>query len=86
MASSDMGDVSHEVPSIHPTYSIGTDAANHSVGFADASATAEAQVTTLITAKSMAMLGLDVLSDKEFLNQTKKQFEKDVAEDAGLEV
>ncbi|KAG8201512.1 hypothetical protein JTE90_011188 [Oedothorax gibbosus] len=86
MASSDMGDVSHVVPSIHPTYSIGTTAANHSVDFADASATPEAQVTTLITAKSMALLALDVLRDKDFLDQTKKDFEKDVAEDAGLQV
>lgn len=84
MASSDMGDVSHVVPSIHPTYSIGTKSANHSVEFAQASATAEAQATTLITAKSMALLGLDVLCEEGFLNEAKAQFDRDVAEDAGL--
>ncbi|GIY64511.1 peptidase M20 domain-containing protein 2 [Caerostris extrusa] len=84
MASSDMGDVSHVVPSIHPTYSIGTQAANHSVEFTKASGTSEAQVTTLITSKSMAMVALDLMCDQNMLKQAKEQFNIDLAEDAGL--
>ncbi|GFT26970.1 peptidase M20 domain-containing protein 2 [Nephila pilipes] len=84
MASSDMGDVSHVVPSIHPTYSIGTRAANHSVEFTQASASAEAHLTTLITAKSMAMVALDLMCDEDFLKEAKKQFQTDLAEDSGL--
>ena len=34
--STDMGDVSYRVPSLHPIYSIGTTAPNHSVDFAKA--------------------------------------------------
>ncbi|XP_015924582.2 xaa-Arg dipeptidase [Parasteatoda tepidariorum] len=82
MASSDMGNVSHTVPSIHPCYSIGTNAANHSKAFTQASGTKEAQLATLITSKSMAMVGLKVLCDQEFLKNVKDQFERDVREDA----
>lgn len=81
MASSDMGNVSHEVPSIHPTYSIGTKAANHSVAFTEASGTPEAQKTTLIAAQSMALLALKVLSNPDILSKTKAQFQKDIEED-----
>lgn len=84
MASSDMGDVSHVVPSIHPTYSIGTRAVNHSSEFAQASNTAEAHLSTLITAKSMAMVALDLMHDEDFLKKAKEQFQMDLAEDAGL--
>ncbi|GFR26002.1 peptidase M20 domain-containing protein 2 [Trichonephila clavata] len=83
MASSDMGDVSHVVPSIHPTYSIGTRAVNHSVEFTQASGTPEAHLTTLITAKSMAMVALDLMQDKDFLKKAKEQFQIDLAEDVG---
>ncbi|XP_054719607.1 xaa-Arg dipeptidase-like [Uloborus diversus] len=85
MASSDMGNVSHVVPSIHPTYSIGTTAVNHSVGFTEASGAPEAQPATLITAKAMALLALDVLLDKEFLSEAKRRFQKDLKEDKGEE-
>ncbi|GBM79319.1 Peptidase M20 domain-containing protein 2 [Araneus ventricosus] len=83
MASSDMGDVSHVVPSIHPAYSIGTRACNHSVGFTKASGAPEAQTTTLITAKSMAMVALDLMCDKDLLQEAKDQFQRDLAEDSG---
>ena len=35
--STDMGNVSHVVPSIHPVFRIGTEAANHTKGFTEAS-------------------------------------------------
>ena len=35
-ASTDMGNVSHVVPSLHPTFFIGTSAVNHSRPFTDA--------------------------------------------------
>lgn len=81
MASSDMGNVSHAVPSIHPTYSIGTKAANHSVGFAEASGAPAAQSTTLIAAQSMALVAIDVMCNPDLLNQAKEQFKKDIEED-----
>lgn len=82
MASSDMGDVSHTVPSIHPTYAIGTRCCNHSEGFTKASGALEAQSPTLICAKSMAMVALDLMCDKNLLLEAKDQFQKDLAEDS----
>jgi len=81
MASSDMGNVSHVVPSIHPTYSIGTKAPNHSIDFTEASGKPEAQKTTLIAAQSMALLAIEVMTQPDILKQTKEQFLKDLEED-----
>lgn len=81
MASSDIGNVSHIVPSIQPTYSIGTRAANHSLGFTEAAGTQEAQRTTLIAAQSMALAAIDVLCNPDILKKAKEQFLKDLKED-----
>lgn len=81
MASTDMGNVSHIVPSIHPTYSIGTKAANHSLGFTEASGKPEAQKSTLIAAQSMALLALDIMCNPNILKKAKEQFEKDIEDD-----
>lgn len=81
MASSDIGNVSHIVPSIQPTYSIGTKAANHSLGFTEAAGTQEAQRTTLIAAQSMALAAIDVLCNPDILKKAKEQFLNDLKED-----
>lgn len=76
MGSSDMGNVSYVVPSIHPFYSIDTNAANHSHGFAVAAATDIAHQKTLIAAKAMAMAAIDVMSYEETLELVKKEFKE----------
>ena len=70
-ASTDMGNVSHVVPSIHPIYSIGTTAPNHSHAFTTAAATEEAHEKTLIASKAMAMTAIDVLCKQDFMDQVK---------------
>jgi hypothetical protein len=75
-ASTDMGNVSYEVPSIHPMYSIDTTAPNHSHGFTAAAATDNAHQKTLIAAKSMAMTAIDVMSNTDTLELVKKQFQE----------
>ncbi|XP_067118212.1 xaa-Arg dipeptidase-like [Centruroides vittatus] len=82
MASSDIGNVSHVVPSIQPTYSIGTSAPNHSSAFTEASGSAKAQQPTLIAAKSMAFTAVEILSDPQLLHKIKEQFKKDLLYDA----
>lgn len=72
--STDMGNVSHIVPSIQPFYSIDTLAPNHSVDFATAAATEIAHDKTIIAAKSLAMTAIDVLSDPATLETVRKQF------------
>ena len=60
-ASSDMGNVSHVVPAIQPSYAIPCEAGNHNPGFTAAAATPEAHAAALRAAKALAMTALDVL-------------------------
>lgn len=61
MGSTDMGNLSYEVPSIHPLYDINTDAPNHTREFAVASGAPEAQHPTLVQAKTLALTALELL-------------------------
>ncbi|CAH3042218.1 unnamed protein product [Pocillopora meandrina] len=75
-ASTDMGNVSHLVPSIHPMYSIGTTAPNHSHAFTTAAATEEAHEKTLIASKAMAMTAIDVLCKQDFMGKVRIDFKQ----------
>ena len=72
--SSDMGNVSWAVPSIHPTFGIGAFALNHTPGFTQVSATDAAHAAMLQVAQALAMTGVDVALDPEWLRQTKEEF------------
>ncbi|EDO32545.1 predicted protein [Nematostella vectensis] len=74
IGSTDMGNVSHVLPSIHPIYSIDSMAVNHSYAFTAAANTDVAHEKTLVAAKSMAMTAIDLLCNKELREQAKKQF------------
>lgn len=73
-ASTDMGNVSHLVPSIHPMFAIPTEAANHTPGFTVAAATREAHVATLKAAAGLAMTALDVLTNHDVLEAARREF------------
>ncbi|XP_033740991.1 peptidase M20 domain-containing protein 2-like [Pecten maximus] len=73
--SSDMSDVSHVVPSIHPEFRIGTDFNSHTQEFTPASGSAEAQKNTLAVAKALAMTAIDILVDKNLMAKIQKDFE-----------
>ncbi|KAI5289581.1 hypothetical protein KEM54_003627 [Ascosphaera aggregata] len=67
-ASTDQGNVSYEVPTLHPGYSIpveSPDIGNHHPGFTKASGTREAFDVTLDFALTLAATGLDVMKDAE---------------------
>lgn len=66
--SSDIGNVSIKMPAIHDYLSITDDKTiqAHTVEYAQASATPEAQEVCLKGAKGLAMTGYDILSSKEF--------------------
>ena len=81
MGSTDMGNVSYAVPSIHPFYSIGSTAPNHSHGFTTAAATDIAHKKTLIAAKAMAMTAIDVMSNPDTLKLIKEQFKQSFIKD-----
>lgn len=74
VASTDMGNVSHVVPSIHPMYSIGTTAPNHSHSFTTAAATELANEKTLIASKALAMTAIDVLCDPNLIGKVRDDF------------
>ncbi|KFM60943.1 Peptidase M20 domain-containing protein 2, partial [Stegodyphus mimosarum] len=76
--STDMGNVSHIIPSIHPLFSICPEATNHTREFTKASGAPEAQEPTLITAKAMAMTALTILRSQETLDEVKKEFSSDI--------
>ena len=73
--STDMGNVSHVVPSLHPIYAIEADAGNHTAGFTAAAASDSAHEATLRAARAMTLTALDWLSDAELRQQTQAAFE-----------
>lgn len=73
--STDMGNVSHVVPSIHPIYKIPTAGGNHTPEFEVASATEESHQATLIAAKAMAQAGLDWLTDADLRRRAQADFD-----------
>lgn len=79
LAASDVGNVSHVVPSIQPLYSIGTSEPNHSLAFTRASGSSEAQPPTLLAAKSLALTALEIFLDEKLLSRIKEQFIEDSA-------
>lgn len=75
-ATSDIGNVSNVVPTIHSWISIGDnkDKALHNIEFAEATMTDEAGLEMLYTAIAMAQTGLDILKSPDLLKEIKKEF------------
>jgi amidohydrolase len=75
--STDMGDVSHVVPSIHPWLAIVDEGAAlcHEHRFAEAAAAEPADRTALVAAKSMARTAVDLLSDPALLAEVKAEWQ-----------
>lgn len=72
--SSDMGNVSQAVPSIHPTFGVGTMVVNHTPEFTGAANTDAAHESMLRTAKTLAMTGVDLALDRDLLSRAKADF------------
>ncbi|KAI8916068.1 hypothetical protein EDD86DRAFT_244024 [Gorgonomyces haynaldii] len=73
--STDMGNVSFIVPSIHPVFDIGARGfGEHTREFRDQAITPEAHVSALTAGLTLARLGLDCITDPVFLKQIKDTF------------
>jgi amidohydrolase len=72
--SSDMGNVSQVVPSIHPTFAIGNFALNHTASFTEVSATDAAHENMVQVGQALAMTGIDVVMRPGFLDEVKRAF------------
>ncbi|KAJ3022799.1 UNVERIFIED_CONTAM: hypothetical protein HDU68_008939 [Siphonaria sp. JEL0065] len=75
--STDMGNVTHVVPGIHPVFDIEcTQFDIHTNEFREGAATDTAHKATLRAAKCLCLTAIDVITDPEFRRQVHKEFEE----------
>lgn len=75
--SSDMGNVSHKIPAIHPYLAIGPKGTmTHSLEFTKATASEKAHEVLILGAKALAMTGYDILTNEQLYYRIKEEFEK----------
>ncbi len=72
--STDMGNVSYALPSIHPMFGVGGMAFNHTPAFTDAAATDAAHGSMVQAAQALAMTGVDVALDPDLLRRANEEF------------
>ncbi|KAK7461002.1 hypothetical protein VKT23_008929 [Stygiomarasmius scandens] len=84
-ASTDFGNISYEIPSLHPGFAIPTTTGggNHTPEFTKAAATQEAHQACLDISKALAATGIRVLIDDEFYAKVKQTFEEDKVSGGG---
>lgn len=74
--STDMGDVSHVCPAIHPNFSISpAKLVGHTVEFAKATTTDYAHDQMMKVVGALALTGLEVIKDPELLSRIRREFE-----------
>lgn len=78
MGSTDMGNVSYEVPSIHPLYDINTDFSNHTREFTTAAGSPDAQAPTLMQGKAMALTAVHLMQpgNEGLMDNIRQEFEE----------
>ncbi|MEX0683772.1 MAG: M20 family metallopeptidase [Dehalococcoidia bacterium] len=72
--SSDMGNVSWVVPSIHPTFRIGAFALNHTAAFTEVAATDAAHDNMIEVAQALAMTGVDIALAPALVENARNDF------------
>ncbi|KAJ7130272.1 hypothetical protein C8R44DRAFT_63390 [Mycena epipterygia] len=80
-ASTDFGNITYDLPALHPGFAIPTvlNGGNHTPGFEKAAATMEAHYACLDVSKALAATGVRVIIDDNFFAQVQKTFEDDKA-------
>jgi amidohydrolase len=75
--SSDIGNLSHYLPAIHPVLAIvGSEVAGHSVGFCEATITDRGRETLLNATKLLAMTACDYLTSADLRKQVAEDFKR----------
>src|SRR6056297_499428 len=78
IGSTDMGNVSHITPSIHPYLEIGgSSLIYHSKEFAEAAVSEKGHRTMILAAKAMAATAVEFFLDEHFRMQVKRDFSRD---------
>jgi metal-dependent amidase/aminoacylase/carboxypeptidase family protein len=72
--STDMGNVSHVVPTIHPMFGISADFGNHHPGFTAGAGTPAALQEARDAAKMMALTAMDLFNNPELLRAAQDEF------------
>ncbi|KAG2222283.1 hypothetical protein INT45_006962 [Circinella minor] len=75
-ASSDFGNVSYTLPSIHPVFKIDAKGPNHTALFEEAAGTPSAHIATLRAARVLAKTAATVYLDSDLYEQAWKEFKK----------
>ncbi|XP_070388505.1 peptidase M20 domain-containing protein 2-like [Dermacentor albipictus] len=75
-ATSDIGNVSHAIPAIHPGYRIDAAAPNHTAEYCRAAGTRESQERALEVGKALALTTFDLLRDQRLLDSAREDFER----------
>lgn len=75
--STDMGNVSQAVPSIHPNFGVGSPVFTHSPEFTAVACTEAAHAGMLRAAKAMAMTGVDIALEPGLLDRIKAEFRRE---------
>lgn len=75
-ASTDVGNVSHTVPTIQPYYELeaATSGGNHTEGFREASNDQRSYDVSLRVAKALALTAVNIMSDSQPLTDVRKEF------------
>ncbi|EGN96673.1 hypothetical protein SERLA73DRAFT_184799 [Serpula lacrymans var. lacrymans S7.3] len=76
-ASTDFGNVTYELPSIHPIFAIPTQphGGNHSPAFAESARSTEAHKACMAISKGLALTGFRVINDDDFFRKVRDAFE-----------
>ena len=72
--STDMGNVSFVVPTIHPMFRIAAKYGNHHPGFTEYAGTDDGHAQAIIAGKSMAMTMLDLFLQEGIMEKVKADF------------
>lgn len=75
MGSTDVGNVSHVIPTIHPNIKIcDCDVSGHTHEFSEAAGSLKGDEAVILGGKALALLGLDLIINKDRLDNVKKSF------------
>lgn len=82
VGSSDIGNVSFKVPTIHPYFKIADPGVNsHSKDFANAAVTDGAHESAIKTAKALACTAYEILTNEKVREEIKREFDETVPKD-----
>ncbi|XP_077513884.1 xaa-Arg dipeptidase-like [Amblyomma americanum] len=75
-ATSDVGNVSHRLPTIHPLFRIESTAMNHTAEYSRVAGMRQSQERALVVGKALALTALDLLRDQSILDAAWEHFER----------